>query len=281
MTADWPDDNPSAHRALAIYGQGVPLARKPNSVVNSVNTILPSLSATLASGAIIDQPSFQAAIVLQAAAAGGALPFGKVKITWADAASGISSIPDVPVLPASNGSASAFLITGPSRMDALSIELDNLDPGVTLSYSFGLSQTSHAYDRLRVQETTGAVVAGFTRPGGNPGMGMLANISATIPVSSAISRLALTWAGKAILSVDNEAGTVPVTVRLMDPGVILGGSPLYQGANSGIFEAVVVAAGSAINQEVSLPPGPVVINEENLSATVTPTPTVLLQRVDH
>lgn len=278
---DHPDDMPPEAHAAAIYSQGVPLARKGTNILFNNNAIPGGGSQVVFSGQALDQPSFHAIVYLTSQSAAATIPFGFLTFDWIDAASGQGASPDIPILPGGNLAQCVYLITGPARADHLTLSINNLDPAQLLSWAITVTQSSHTYTRLRIQETLAAAVPGLIRPGLDPGMGVLASIGTTIPISSNVQRLAATWAGRAILATDNIAGTVPVQVRLLDPGVALGGSPLYGIANSGIIASLVVAAGAVQEAEVALPNGPVVIEEINASAASTVQPTTTLIRIDH
>ena len=277
---DYPDYFTPEHHALTIYQQGVPLARKPTNVGFFNNALAGGGSVALFSGQAVDQPSFQSIVYLTQQSAAATVPFGELTFTWFDAASGQGGPSDTPILAAGNLTQCKYLITGPCRGDHLTLSLNNLDPAQQLSYAVTLTQVSHVYDQLRIQEFTNVAVPGFTRPGTGPGVGVLGSIGVLLAVSSHLDRLALAWAGEAILAVDNSAGTVPVLVQLLDPGAATEAAALYGTAGTGLIAAVEVAGGQAVDQLVSLPAGPVLIREANASATTTVTPTTTLTRID-
>lgn len=278
MTTDWSDWNPHPHMALAQYTQRVPIARNSTGMGNNNSGVIGGGTTNLISGVAIDQPSFQMLIGLEYAQVIATVPFGRMKFLWQDTASGFQVDPDW-AIPAGGAAATNFYyISGPAKADALTIELDNLDPAQILSFSFGISAVSHVYERFRIQEVGGTAVPQFTRPGLNNQMGVLGSVGALIAASGTIDRLASCYGGKAIINVDNLGGTPAVEVELLDPGVIAGGSPLYGAANSGVLYSTTVAGGGSSTQEVALPYGPVVIREINVSNTVTVQPTTTLIR---
>lgn len=278
MTADWPDDNPSAHRALAIYTQRVPLAHNATGVGNASGSLLGGATSNIVSAATVDQPSFQMLIGINAGVPGTTIPFARAKFQWTDTASGFGVTPDWCVMSGAVSGLNFHYIRGPVRADSLTIELDNLEPAQILSYSFGISAVSHVYEDFVIEEVGGQGVLGFTRPAQQAQMGVLGSVNASIPASGTIDRLCMAYNGKAILTSTDVGGTTGVRVQLLDPGVALGGSPILGLSNSGFLAGLDVQASPPANMEVSLPNGPVVIRQINLSSTGAQQPTTTLMR---
>src|SRR5579864_2008707 len=255
MTTDWADFNPHPHMALAQYSQGVPLARKPGGVGSASNTVAASGTTRLINAQIVDQPSFQSILLLTQVATGTVLPFGRVRVTWGDVASGFSAQTDTFGLVAGQNAASVAFIQGPCRGDTITVDLDNIDTVKTLTYSFGVSQVSHVYEVVRVQEVTQVAVEHFTRPSMQPQAGVLASVNTAVAVGPAANFLASAWCGRAFLMVDNSNQPNDVLVQLVDPGQIARGTPLFGTAGLCDFAAIRVAAGQADTIQVSLPNG--------------------------
>lgn len=278
MTADWPDDNPSAHRALAIYSQRVPLAHNATGIGNNSGSLLGGGTTNIVSGAAFDQPSFQMLIGINAGVPGTTIPFARAKFKWTDTASGFTVDPDWCVMAGAVSGLNFHYIRGPVRADTLTIELDNLEPAQLLSYSFGISAVSHVYEDFAMEEVGGQSVFGFTRPAQQAQMGVLGSVNATLPISGTVDRLAMAYNGKAILTSTDVGDTAGVRVQLLDPGVVLGSGPILGLSNSGFLAGADVQASPPANLEVSLPNGPVVIRQINLSTTATQQPTTTLMR---
>lgn len=278
MTADWPDDNPSAHRALAIYSQRVPLAHNATGIGNNSGSVLGGGNTNIVSGATFDQPSFQMLIGFNAGVPGTTIPFGRLKFKWTDTASGFTVDPDWAVCSGATSGLNFHYCRGPVRADMLTIELDNLEPAQLLSFSFGISAVSHVYEDFVMEEVGGQAVIGFTRPAQQAQMGVLGSVNAAIPASGTIDRLAIAYNGKAIFTVFNNPGPQTVRVELIDPGVTLGVGPILGLSNSGVIAVQDVTASTPGNMEVSLPNGPVVIREVNLDAGAAQQPTTTLMR---
>lgn len=280
MTTDWSDWNPHPHMALAQYTQRLPIARNSTGMGNANTSVPASGSINLISNVAIDQPSFQMLIGLEYTNVATAIPFGKMRFLWQDVASGFQVDPDWAILPGAFSAVEFVYISGPAKADQLTVELDNLDAAQILFADFGISAVSHVYERFRVQEVSGSVIPQFTRPGLNNQMGVLGSVGANVLASTHIDRLASAWGGQAVLNVDNTAGTVSIAVSLIDPGIIAGGTPLYGLAGVGAIASMTVAGGSSNTQIVSLPYGPVVIRETNLSSTTAVQPTTTLMRLE-
>lgn len=280
MTVDYADWTDSQDRALKIYTKGVPLARKPNGVGSGSSAIAASGHATIATGTI-DQPSFHMLIGLSYPDLLATIPFGQLQIQWTDSASGFTVAPDwVALIGGANLTLSFAYICGPARADTVTVKLFNLDPSEILSYSFGMSQTSHMYPRLRVQQVDRQTVPVFTNASFQTQYGVIGSVNTTVGTSSTLSRLMAAVNGRAIFNCDNVGNAVGVTVRLVDPGVIVPGGNLYGVAGSGIIASMGVGTANPVNTEVALPNGPVVLQVVNADATHTVQPMTTLTAID-
>lgn len=279
MTTDWPDWQPHPHMALAQYTQRIPLARNSGGIGNGNGFVPAGGSVNLVSGVTTDQPSFHMLINLATLTSGVTVPFGRLKFLWTDSASGFQVDPDWAVLPGGFGTPNFAYVSGPAKADTLTVELDNLDPAAILSYGFGISTQSQVYNQFRVEELTGATVFGFTRPGLQPQLGNLGSMSPLLAASGHADRLAMAWGGPAILALDDTVSVVGVLVQLLDPGVVLGTGALYAVASSGVIAALTSPGETSPLAQVSLPFGPVVIRETNLSASASVQPTTTLMRL--
>lgn len=276
MTVDWSDFNPHPHMALAQYSQGVPLARKPGSVASPTGNLLGGANANVISLATIDQPSFQMMLGFDFAGTTQTIPFGEAMLQWQDAGSGLVATTDLIVFPGTNVVPGYTWVSGPSRGDKLTLELFNLDPLVTISYSLGFTQVSHVFETLRAEQIVQGTVQGISNAAALISAGVIGSVGASVAASGTLNRLAMAWGGPAILSCDNMDGTVSVKVRLIDPGAMFGGATFYGVAGNGAIASMLVGAGTSQTQEVSLPNGPVIIREVNPSTTTAVQPTTTL-----
>lgn len=279
MTVDFQDWNPHPHMAQAQYTQGIPVARKPTAVGGGSNSIPPGATAPIITTQGIDQPSFQAVIFLQYGPGAPVLPFVRADLTWTDSASGLPVQCDSLVLPVGQASASEFLITGPSRMDELTLTFHNLDTALAVSYTAGFSQTSHVYDKLRLCEVNSVVIPTFTRGSAQPQIGSLCSSGANVPAGTHIDRLACAWSGLAQIAVDNTFNANAITAMLVDPGQSVAGTSMYGIAGTGVMASFELPAGSTLVEQVVLPYGPVVLRLSN-SAGVAFAPGAVLMRLD-
>lgn len=275
---DYPDWQTSQKRALEIYNQTVPLGRKPSGVGTASTVLAGGGSTNIVNGQTVGQPSVQMLIGLSYADATPTIPFGRLKFQWTDTASGFTVDPDWCTLVGGVISPNFYYIASPSRADVLTIELDNLDPAKTLFYSFGISQISHVYDDIRLEQVGRVTPPVFTLPSSNNQQGILASFNASIGISAQADRLASAWSGKAILSVNNKAGSATVTAELLDPGVVAGGAPLVGASGIGIIASVDAGTGSPQTQEVAIPNTNVVLRVINQSGMAAQTPMVTLTR---
>jgi len=266
MTIDYVDWKTSDDRALSIYNQTVPLGRKPSALASGSGSIGPAGINNMVLNLTINQPSFQMLIGFSWPNAAVPTPFASITFQWTDSASGFTVASDEAILPGGVATLDFFYISGPARADVLTIQTANLDLLNILSYSYGISQSSHVYQQFRVQEVSQPAVPQFTRAGQNNPMGIIGSFGANIGAGATQDRLCSAWAGPASISVSNIGSTAPFNVLMLDPGIIAGGSPLYGTANSGILFATSVAAGATDKTQLNLPNGPVVLRHVNTGA---------------
>lgn len=279
MTVDWPDWQPHPHMATAQYAQGVPIARKPTGIFDNNGNLAASGSTTLFSNHTIDQPSFQFVVFLQYGAGAPVLPFARIQLVWTDSASGFQVGSDQFILPVGQAAASEFLITGNSRMDELTANLFNLDTVLPLQWTIGVSQTSHVYDKIRLQEIGAPQIPTFTRDSASPAVGILSSSIASIGANSHRDVLATAWSGLAQLSVDNEGNANPITVKIIDPGQSTANTHIMGTTGEGVLAVTTVQAGQTGFVQVILPYGAVVIRGVNSSAAAFG-PAITLSRLD-
>lgn len=266
MTTDYADWNTSADRALSIFNQTVPLGRKPVGVANGNSAIAPSATTTLVNAVTINQPSFHMLIGFSYALPATPIPFADLTFQWTDSASGFSVFSDEAIIPGGVAALDWHYICGPARADVLTVKAKNLDAGNIVSYSFGMSQSSHLYQNFRVMEVGNPAIPQFTRAGAENQMGVLASFGVNIGAGATQDRLSSAWGGPAVINVDNTASAQGVTVKLLDPGIVAGGSPLYGIANTGVIWADTLAAGTMVSDPINLPNGPVVVRHTNNGA---------------
>lgn len=268
---------PGSTIAVESSNTGVPLLRFANNLNNGISGVLPpNTTQTLVNAVAVNQPSFEMVLWVQFALA-PAQPFGRVSITWKDSTGNFLTEADSIVVPGGTGAFAIFYITGPIRGEFMEVQLQNLDAANNLLYEFTVTQTSHIYDELRVLEVNGTAIAGFTRPGLDPTTGVLGSVGVSITPTNTISRLPCTWAGIAMLCVDNQAGGNACKVTLSDPGGN-GANSLYNTSGTAVFFSSVITAGNTSNTEVALPNGPVLINITNEGAAGNISPGVQLTR---
>lgn len=266
MTTDYADWGTSADRALSIFNQTVPLGRKPIGIASGSSAIAASGTATLVNGVTINQPSFHMLIGFSYALPATPIPFVGLTFQWTDSASGFSVMSDEAIIPGGVSALDFHYICGPARADVLTVKAKNLDAGNIVSYSFGMSQSSHLYENFLVMEVGSTSIPQFTRAGTNNQLGVIASFGANIGAGATQDRITSAWGGPAVVDVDNTTGGQGVTVKLLDPGIVAGGSPLYGIANSGVIWAVTLATGSMESRQINLPNGPVVIRHTNNGA---------------
>jgi hypothetical protein len=276
MTTDFADWDTSADRALKIFNQTVPLGRKPVGVASNSSAIAANGTSTLVNAVSITQPSFHMLIGFSWPGAAVPVPFIALTFKWTDAASGFQVASDQAIIPGGVTVLDFHYLCGPARADTLTVTAQNLDAANLVSFSFGMSQSSHVYQDFRLMEVGSAAIPQFTRPGLNNQIGVLASFGASINAGATQDRITSAWGGPATISVSNVNQTQGVNVFLLDPGIIAGGSPLYGVASTGVIWAFSVGVGSQISEPINLPYGPVVVRHTNTGgAVIQPTTTII------
>jgi len=267
--------------AAQIYGQSVPLARKPINLGNGSGDVAAATIIPLLSAAPVTQPAYQLYLFLQADNSGTTIPFCKLHMKWTDTSSGLMLDLDQLLVPVGFPSFCDVFVTGPAREDQITLTLENLDPSVSVSYTYTCTQTSQVYTELRaIQGDTNTMPTTLSKASQIPQFGVLYASAPTIMPGTPSQHIANTWTGSASLAIDNTGQANAVLVQVLDPGIALGGSAIYTHSFSGIFASVQVAAGAIATALIALPNGPVVLKITNLGTTGAISPSVILVRND-
>lgn len=247
MTADWPDWNPSAHRALAIYAQTVPLAAKsvPLQTVGTSN-VLPSSTATI--GPIsVGQIGYEISIDVGANAA-STNPIMQALFTWTDSSTGrVTEQQRWGLAGASGANPQTYYGVGPSSGDTLTIALTNTDTVNAMSYAFVLASNSRVYVRHDWRNQTFNPVPSFTSAIYDQAGMFLTNSSPTVGAGSTATRILPLYCGTArIWATFNQAYTLVISAIDRTIGIAPAGNQIY--------EADVTAAGGGVTiAELCLP----------------------------
>lgn len=127
-------------------------------------------------------------------------PFAGVQLTWTDSASG--DIIDVQSWypAAGNGSICRHGGRGPAKGDVLTVTITNGDPGLVMSVSYAILQSSRSYTRDEWRTTAMATPPGFTLPNVDPGSDILGQSSLTLAASGQATRILPLFNGVAQLA---------------------------------------------------------------------------------
>lgn len=267
--------------AAEVAATGAPALRLSTALAHNINQSLVGAGVvTIANNIAITQTSFQFFIQAHLPSGAGTVPFAKVRFIWGDSATTLTTAFDEFFVTLGNGVDILTSIQGPLRGDLLDVDITNLDPAQTMTYGYGLSQTSLPLTTNRILELTATGVSPivgvitFARPGGSPSAGVIASSNPAIAATASTSRLCPVWAGRAVLNLDNIANANSCTATLTDP------ASLYSGSVGGSFGSFTAAAGAAINQEIALPNGAVLLNLKNNGATGSISPNVMLTKLE-
>lgn len=277
MTADWPDDNPSAHRAAAIYSQRVPLARDAASLGGAkAQTLFANSSVTLFTALAVDQPAFEFTLMSSEPAGPANHPWTLAFFSWIDAVTGDTKAFRTYINANALGTANVLRIQGPCRGDQLTLLLRNTDTLNTLTYDWSLSTISHVIIEDNVANDLLVAVNGFTLPGGDPSKGVIASSAPSLAPSAVANRLLPARNGHAKITVDNSANTGAVNVTIQDPDP---GLPLYGNSTATEFyNSGAVGASGVLTDDFAMPPGPALMQVTNLSSTATIAPIISINQ---
>lgn len=247
MTADWPDYNPSAHRASAIYAQTVPLAAKSIGVGSAgTTTVLPSANATLGPFTI-GQIGYEISIDVGANAA-STNPFMIALMTWTDSVTGrITEQQRWQLAGASGANPQTYYGVGPSSGDTLTITLTNNDSVNSMTYAFVLASNSRVYVRHDWRNQTFNPVPSFTSAVYDQAGHFLCSSSPTVGAGSVATRILPLYCGTVrIWCTFNLAFTLIIAAVDRTIGIAPAGNQIYE-------HDVAAAAGATFVDELSLP----------------------------
>lgn len=275
MTADWPDDNPSAHRASAIYTQRVPLARAATSLGgNTGQTLLPSSSVTLFSASILDQPAFELTLSSQNPAGLASHPWTEAQFSWIDAVTTDVKSQRTYVNANGDGQKNLLRVQGPTRGDQLTFVLHNDDTVNTLTFDWSLSTISHVILEDNVANDLSVPVHGFSLPGGDAKKGVIAASNPTLANGASVTRLVPARNGHVKITIDNSAGVSALQVTVSDPDPVV---PLY-GLTAGaeFYTSGPVPANTVKTDDYVAPPGPTLLTLTNVGTLGAISPVVVI-----
>lgn len=276
MTADWPDYNPSAHRALAIYAQTVPLGRKATSLGLLLSQVLaPGASVFIANNLPIQQVAFEFGISAGIGSGTPTLPFLAVSFGWLD----VNSFPvwqDDLVCSFASGGQITFA-EGPANGDILVGQIANTDTTASAFFTATLSQTSHPFSTFKARQKGYSAVPpqGFTQPGGDISDGVVCHTSAAITPGGNNQKLLGVASGKWRIVLDNSAGANQASFNITDPS-----GRFSLPAGSTLYPLTKVAAGAVFTDEFIAPNRPLLVTINNLggAGNISPEFTALLQQ---
>jgi hypothetical protein len=279
MTIDYPDYGTSADRALKVYTQRVPLARNSASIGSGVgNTLAAGGNVQLVTAVAIDQPAYQVELGALLPLGAGGTPFARLTMVWTDAATGDGVSQRSIVLASGDGKINVGRLIGVSRSDLLTVVLSNLHATAILTYNYDVSPISHVPTDDDYGNDVPSMVSGYTRPGLQPDLGVLAVTTPT--VVPGVPQERLTGASNALCSicVDNTGQVNPCDVQISDPAPTV---PLYGSTAGALFwRSGSVAAGAVLNGQYQMPSGEVLITITNLggAGNIAPKVTITEQR---
>lgn len=205
MTADWPDDNPSAHRALAIFSQTVPLGIKNSLVANNTYAIASGLTQS-AGPFSLQQIGWELAISLNAISSNGS-PF-RIKLTWSDSGTGlVTDIDSVFIYPGTAALPHVCRFTGRTKGDTVNILFDNTQTAVTANITWALLQNSRVYGREEGKTLSWTAPPGISPPSFDVTAGQVCVSAPTIAGSGSQQRFLPLYIGDVWLHADTASLT--------------------------------------------------------------------------
>jgi hypothetical protein len=260
---------------------GAPMMRYTNNIgFGAAQTLAGGATVTLVSNVLVNQPGYEMSFSSNIPSGAGTNPFASIVLTWVDIASG-QTIRTAPyIVNLGNGPTQAIpnYINGPCYGNRVSVQLTNLEPAQTMTYTWTLNQTSHVHltDNIiqPIYPTTAPIT--FSWPGGTPGLGVLCMSKPSIGPSTFLSRLLAPYSGKAQMTIDNGGGLNACWAGVVDPTGVL-----YSNIGSIGGIAVSVPAAGYATFEIALPRGPMMLRLANPTATNTITPEIQIITKDY
>lgn len=277
---DYPDWGTPQANASRIAATGVPLLRA-STVVKSANgtTIAGGGSNTLLNAGSFTQPGYEITFNASVPAGTGTLPFVAITMVWSNAATlGQTARRDI-VITAGNGTGNKVtsFFNGPARGTTLQLTAKNLDPSVTVTLDWTISQTSHVYEHDQAGQLAypGTAPNGFTNPGGINGTGVIAWVHPTLGAGVTNAFLCALYGGDVFLNIDTFGISSTINVALTD-------APGYAtGTTAGEYFGDNVSAGTSLPIAMTLPFSPVLLSVTNLGTTGSVAPKVAIVAQNH
>lgn len=266
MTTDWPDYNPSQHRATAIAGTGVPLLTKSTLIKNQA--AISQNPGTANNSATFSMPQIGYEIILTIYATGNFTSFYSITMTWFDSVSGQQTgqeeyffIPGT----GAGGNSHQIFGTGPTKGDQLVIT--STVPGtssVAVTHAYVVLNNSRVYAEDN-WVTTQFNSAGVTGAASDSIGGLLAAGSFTVPASGGIvTRLMPFFNGVISLYATTTSGLADLDVQIApfaDPLQVGGSSPT-------MFEQMTNANGFMYQSQIPLPASQCQVQFTNKNAAI-------------
>lgn len=207
VTTDYPDWSPHVANASQIAATGVPLLTKSTRLYQQATNNV-GHGATASSGILpVSQPGYEIIVTAQFAA-GTAIPFVEIQLTWTDSTTGFVIATDSFYAPgATQLGGLPVRGHGPTKADELTIGVTNLDTVNTVNITVTALQNSRVYAhdvwRFANSSASGKTVPGFTLAGLPDDESVLGLITGgAIPASGSASWLGgighggwVNWAG--------------------------------------------------------------------------------------
>jgi hypothetical protein len=260
---------------------GMPMLRFTNGLGNGTNlTIAGAATVNPITNAAVNQPGYEMMIQASLPAAAGTIPFANIILTFSDAATGLIVRTTPYTIALGNGPANVITnyINGPCYGNRVSLQITNLDPAQTMTYTYVLNLTSHVHltDNIIQPVYPATAPVTFGQPGGTPALGLLCITHPSIGPSATIDRLLAPYSGKVFLVVDDTGLANGVNVSIVDPTGSLYSNLAAQGG-----AILNVPAGGESSAEIALPRGPMLLRMHNVAATNTITPFIIITTKDY
>jgi hypothetical protein len=214
MTADWPDDNPSPHRALAIYSQTVPLGVKSQKVGNATIAVPAGTISAPVVGSV-SQIGWELAVSFNATSSNGN-PV-RIVLTWTDSITGITTdIDSVYVFPGTVAAPHVFRYSGRTKGDTVSIVFDNTAPAVTANITWTLLQNSRVYTREEGKTLSWVAPTGISNPSFDVTADIVLQSTPTVAGGGNVQRFIPLYIGDVWLHADTQSLTTDMQIFVSD-----------------------------------------------------------------
>lgn len=266
VLGDYPDFSPHVAQAEQIANTGVPLLTFGNVVFNNSFVVAGGSSHSIPQQAMA-QPGYEVIVEITSNPASTS-PFAEVQLQWAINPAAVGTNTDTFVCVGGTTPAGGWFTvgTGPSKGNAVTVEVINLDATHSITVQLTVINNSRVYGRddwrWNAPTDIGGSIPGFTLATLTPDESVLGMGNDTIAGSGSIDHIVGMYSGRIKVGLNMAAGTlaqITFNVQALPTTYYQGNNPIIGGVPPGLVF------------EIAGPRGPLrlrIINTATTSVTV-------------